>query len=147
MINQYVGNLPAMPPSFPIIYPRSSATPRGLRRIRSVGGKLAGVRRLCRCAAVPEEVLQTRHPFQHGQRDLPSEQLQAAGLEFDAIYTAEDIGSYKPSARNFEYMIEKLGEIGVQKEKILHTSESMFHNHKPANEHGLKSCWIYRRHA
>ena len=22
----------------------------------------------------------------------------------------------------------------------------MFHDHKPANDHGLKSCWIYRRH-
>jgi len=30
------------------------------------------------------------------------------GVEFDAIYTAEDIGSYKPSLRNFEYMLEKL---------------------------------------
>ena len=67
-------------------------------------------------------------------------------VEFDAIYTAEDIGSYKPSARNFDYMIEKMGEIGVRKEKILHTAESMFHDHKPANDHGLKSCWIYRRH-
>jgi putative hydrolase of the HAD superfamily len=68
-------------------------------------------------------------------------------VEFDAIYTAEDIGSYKPSARNFEYMIEKLEGIGVKREKILHTAESMFHDHKPANDHGLKSCWIYRRNA
>jgi FMN phosphatase YigB (HAD superfamily) len=22
----------------------------------------------------------------------------------------------------------------------------MFHDHKPANQMGLKSCWIYRRH-
>jgi hypothetical protein len=29
---------------------------------------------------------------------------------------------------------------------ILHTAESMFHDHKPANDYGLKSCWIYRRH-
>ena len=43
-------------------------------------------------------------------------------------------------------MIEKMGEIGVRKEKILHTAESMFHDRKPANDHGLKSCWIYRRH-
>lgn len=67
-------------------------------------------------------------------------------VEFDAIYTAEDIGSYKPSARNFDYMIEKMAEIGVRKEKILHTAESMFHDHKPANDHGLRSCWINRRH-
>ena len=35
----------------------------------------------------------------------------------------------------------------LQKEKILHTAESMFHDHKPASDYGLKSCWIYRRHA
>ena len=29
------------------------------------------------------------------------------GVEFDAIYTAEDIGSYKPNRANFEYMLER----------------------------------------
>jgi len=68
-------------------------------------------------------------------------------VEFDAIYTAEDIGSYKPSSRNFDYMLEKLASLGVAKETILHTAESLFHDHKPANAFGLRSCWIYRRHA
>jgi 2-haloacid dehalogenase len=68
-------------------------------------------------------------------------------VEFDAIYTAEDIGSYKPSGRNFQYMLEKLGGNGIAKGAILHTAESLFHDHKPANELGLASCWIYRRHA
>ncbi|MFM0165917.1 haloacid dehalogenase type II [Paraburkholderia sediminicola] len=68
-------------------------------------------------------------------------------VEFDAIITAEDVGSYKPSPRNFEYMLEKLGDRGIKKEKILHTAESLFHDHKPANEFGLASCWIYRRHS
>jgi 2-haloacid dehalogenase len=67
-------------------------------------------------------------------------------VEFDAIITAEDVGSYKPSPRNFDYMLEKLGERGISKDKILHTAESLFHDHKPANEFGLASCWIYRRH-
>jgi len=68
-------------------------------------------------------------------------------VEFDAIMTAEDIGSYKPSPRNFEYMLEKLGERDIRKETILHTAESLFHDHKPANGFGLASCWIYRRHS
>jgi putative hydrolase of the HAD superfamily len=68
-------------------------------------------------------------------------------VEFDAIYTAEDIGSYKPSPRNFEYMLEKIGGLGVSREKILHTAESLFHDHRPANEHGLANCWIFRRYA
>jgi 2-haloacid dehalogenase len=67
-------------------------------------------------------------------------------VEFDALFTAEDIGSYKPSGRNFEYMLEKLGGNGLKKGQILHTAESLFHDHKPANEFGLASCWIYRRH-
>lgn len=69
------------------------------------------------------------------------------GVTFDAIYTAEDIGSYKPAAANFDYMLEALSAHNVGKGDILHTAESMFHDHKPANTAGLASCWIYRRHA
>ena len=68
------------------------------------------------------------------------------GVTFDGVYTAEDIGSYKPSGRNFEYMIETLAHRGFQKHDILHTAESMFHDHGPANTYGLVNCWIYRRH-
>lgn len=67
-------------------------------------------------------------------------------VEFDAVYTAEDIGSYKPADRNFEYMLEKIGDIGVERDGILHTAESMFHDHEPAARHGLARCHIYRRH-
>ncbi len=66
-------------------------------------------------------------------------------VEFDAIYTAEDVGSYKPADRNFEYMLDKLKTLGVEAGEVLHTAESMFHDHGPANRHGLASCWIYRR--
>ncbi|SDR43113.1 2-haloacid dehalogenase/putative hydrolase of the HAD superfamily [Rhizobiales bacterium GAS191] len=69
------------------------------------------------------------------------------GVTFDAVLTAEDIGSYKPSPRNFEYMLEKLGGCGIAKTEILHTAESLFHDHGPANAFGLSSCWIHRRHA
>jgi len=72
---------------------------------------------------------------------------QKLGVEFDAIYTAEDIGSYKPSDRNFNYMLEKLATLGIGAHEVLHTAESMFHDHVPASRLGLKSCWIYRRHA
>jgi 2-haloacid dehalogenase len=67
-------------------------------------------------------------------------------VEFDAIFTAEDIGSYKPSPRNFTYMLEKLEAYGFTKGDILHTAESLFHDHRPANDIGLASCWIHRRH-
>lgn len=76
--------------------------------------------------------------FSHSNRKLQ--------VSFDAVFTAEDIGSYKPSPRNFEYMLEKLNAYGLKKEDILHTAESLFHDHQPANEFGLASCWIHRRH-
>jgi 2-haloacid dehalogenase len=68
------------------------------------------------------------------------------GVHFDAVYTAEDCGSYKPSIRNFEYMLSKLKTLGIEKHQILHTAESLFHDHAPANAIGLASCWIHRRH-
>jgi 2-haloalkanoic acid dehalogenase type II len=68
------------------------------------------------------------------------------GVRFDAVFTAEDIGSYKPSLRNFEYMLARLAEMGVAKNRILHTAQSRYHDHAPAQAIGLRSAWIDRRH-
>ena len=68
------------------------------------------------------------------------------GVHFDGVYTGEDIGSYKPADRNFDYMLEMLARQGIEKKDILHTAESMFHDHAPANKHGLANCWIFRRY-
>ncbi|MEL6478436.1 MAG: haloacid dehalogenase type II [Pseudomonadota bacterium] len=69
------------------------------------------------------------------------------GVTFDGAYTAEDVGSYKPTPRNFDYMLEVLGRRGIDRGDILHTAESMFHDHAPANAYGLANAWIYRRYA
>jgi 2-haloalkanoic acid dehalogenase type II len=67
------------------------------------------------------------------------------GFKFDAVYTAQDIGSYKPDLRNFEYMLSKVKEeFGVEKHEVLQTAQSQFHDHHPAKEMGIKSSWIYR---
>lgn len=68
------------------------------------------------------------------------------GVDFDARITAEDCGSYKPDLRNFDYMLKVLDRLGISRDEILHTAESMFHDHGPANRLGLANCWIYRRH-
>jgi len=68
------------------------------------------------------------------------------GVEFDYIFTAQDIGSYKPDLRNFEYLLTKLGENGIDKSKLLHVAQSLFHDHVPANRMGIPSAWIDRRH-
>ena len=67
------------------------------------------------------------------------------GIDFDGIYTAEDIGTYKPAETNFSYMLDNLSKLGVDKTNILHTAESLYHDHVPANTIGLRSCWINRR--
>jgi 2-haloacid dehalogenase len=67
------------------------------------------------------------------------------GVTFDAIFTAQDIGSYKPDPRNFEYLLARLGERGFAPDDILHTAQSLFHDHAVANRFGLASCWIDRR--
>jgi 2-haloacid dehalogenase len=67
------------------------------------------------------------------------------GVTFDAICTAEDIGAYKPDQRNFEYLLSHLAERGIDKEEILHTAESLHHDHIPARRIGLATCWIHRR--
>jgi 2-haloacid dehalogenase len=67
-------------------------------------------------------------------------------VEFDAVYTAQDIGSYKPDLANFRYMLDRLGQRGVAPGSILHTAQSLFHDHGPARQMGLASAWIDRRH-
>jgi 2-haloalkanoic acid dehalogenase type II len=67
------------------------------------------------------------------------------GVAFDAVYTAEDIGSYKPDPRNFRYMIEALKQAGHAERVILHVAQSLFHDHAPANTAGIRSAWIDRR--
>ena len=71
---------------------------------------------------------------------------QRLGVEFDHVFTAEEIGSYKPDLRNFEYMLERLGGAGIAKGELLHTAQSLFHDHVPANRLGIASAWIDRRH-
>jgi 2-haloacid dehalogenase len=67
------------------------------------------------------------------------------GVTFDAVYTAQDIGSYKPSPRNFRYLLDRLAEAGHQPGDILHVAQSLYHDHAPANACGLASAWIDRR--
>lgn len=64
---------------------------------------------------------------------------------FDAVYTAQDIGSYKPDLRNFEYLISHVkAEFGVEKNEILHVAQSLRHDHVPSKQIGLDSVWIAR---
>ena len=68
------------------------------------------------------------------------------GVEFAAIVTAEDVGSYKPQRGHFDQLFVELRRLGVAREQHVHVAESLFHDHEPAAQLGLPSVWIHRRH-
>ncbi|MFQ5936308.1 MAG: haloacid dehalogenase type II [Acidiferrobacterales bacterium] len=73
-----------------------------------------------------------------------AESNKKLGVTFDKIITAQDVGSYKPDPRNFEYAISALAEIGVAKNKILHCGQSLFHDVVPGRAVGLATMWVNR---
>jgi 2-haloacid dehalogenase len=69
------------------------------------------------------------------------------GVTFDGIVTAQDVGSYKPSPRNFEALLAETARLGVPPGRLLHVAQSLFHDHVPAKAFGLPTVWVNRRHA
>lgn len=78
-----------------------------------------------------------RASFAHSQTRI--------GVEFDAVITAQDVGSYKPDLRNFEYAFAWLAELGVERTRTLHVAQSLFHDHEPAKALGMRTVWVNRR--
>lgn len=78
--------------------------------------------------------------------DLFAASNRRLGVTFDWVITAEQVGSYKPSHRNFEVALERIEGAGVPRQRILHVAQSLFHDHVPARELGLATAWIDRRH-
>jgi 2-haloalkanoic acid dehalogenase type II len=74
-----------------------------------------------------------------------AESNRKLGVEFDLVVTAEDVGSYKPALGHFEKALAELARMGIKKSEVLHTAQSLFHDHVPAKRMGLTSIWINRR--
>ncbi len=68
------------------------------------------------------------------------------GVGFTSVLTAEDIGSYKPSPRNFDALAAEARRLHIGDGKLLHVAQSLFHDHVPAKRAGLPTVWINRRH-
>ncbi|MGZ4771513.1 MAG: HAD family hydrolase [Ilumatobacteraceae bacterium] len=68
------------------------------------------------------------------------------GVDFDAVVTAEDVGSYKPQRGHFDGLFAELDRLGVARDRLVHVAESLFHDHQPAAALGIPSVWIHRRH-
>ncbi len=69
-----------------------------------------------------------------------------SGSRFAAIYTAEDIGSYKPDPRNFRYPASTAWpKPGTGRTRSCMSRRASFTTMLPANRCGLVSAWIDRR--
>jgi 2-haloacid dehalogenase len=74
--------------------------------------------------------------------DLFAASNRRLGVTLDWVITAQQVGSYKPSHRNFAFAFER---IGVPRERILHVAQSLFHDHVPAKQLGMTTVWVDRR--
>ncbi|MGI9418088.1 MAG: HAD family hydrolase [Geminicoccaceae bacterium] len=70
---------------------------------------------------------------------------EALGVEFDAVYTAEDAGTFKPDAGMFSYLLSKFEEAGIEKRQVLHVAGSIRFDHVPAKRLAMNTCWIHRK--
>jgi 2-haloacid dehalogenase len=68
------------------------------------------------------------------------------GTRFAAVITAEDVGSYKPSPRNFAALLAEASRLGIGRDRLLHVAQSLYHDHAPAKAAGLATAWVNRRH-
>jgi len=64
------------------------------------------------------------------------------GIELDCVVTAQQAQSYKPSLRNFETLLQR---IPVEKTRLLHVAESLYHDVVPAQSLGIATVWVNRR--
>jgi 2-haloacid dehalogenase len=74
--------------------------------------------------------------------DLFAYSAQKLRVVFDAVITAQQCQSYKPSLNNFR-VAEK--RVGVPKSQWLHVAQSLFHDIAPAKQIGLDTVWVNRR--
>jgi putative hydrolase of the HAD superfamily len=77
-------------------------------------------------------------------RDSFAASNRRLGVTFTSVLTAQDIGSYKPSSRNFDALLAEARSLGVEG-RLLHVAQSLFHDHLPAKQAGLPTVWINRR--
>ncbi|WVQ78604.1 haloacid dehalogenase, type II [Cryptococcus sp. DSM 104549] len=80
--------------------------------------------------------------------EVTRKQLETGWGEFDGVYTAEDIGTYKPDLRNFRYALKRLDEdFDIDMREVICVANSKFHDIIPAKRMGLQAAWINRPNA
>lgn len=74
-------------------------------------------------------------------RDMFLQTERKLQIKFHQVLTSEQIGSYKPARRNFEYLLQRLE---TTPDAVLHVAQSLYHDHVPARELGIRSVWVDR---
>lgn len=73
--------------------------------------------------------------------DLFAQTQRVIGVPFDAVVTAERVGSYKPALGHFQYFRDNILASG---DEWVHTACSWVHDIAPARELGIPRIWIDR---
>lgn len=76
--------------------------------------------------------------------DLFAETRKHLGVDFEAVITAEQARSYKPSLHNFELA---LSTMAIPRDRLLHVGQSIYHDVIPAQSLGLSTVWVNRKSA
>ena len=73
--------------------------------------------------------------------DLFERTARRLQTHFDAVITAQQVGSYKPGLGHFAAARERLG---LTPDSWLHVAQSLYHDHVPAKSLGLRTVWVDR---
>jgi len=65
-------------------------------------------------------------------------------VEFTAVITAQQAGSYKPSLNNFQLALRTLE---ISPDGLLHAGQSIYHDVVPARSLGISTVWVNRKSA
>lgn len=65
-------------------------------------------------------------------------------VRFDHVYSALELGAYKPDAAVFEAVARRLEYRGVARDQVLHAASSLEGDNLPAKRCGLAAAWIDR---
>ncbi len=76
--------------------------------------------------------------------DLFAETRKLFNVAFDAVITAEQLRSYKPSPNNFRVALQTLA---IRPGQLLHAGQSRYHDVVPARCVGISSVWVNRKSA
>ena len=63
-------------------------------------------------------------------------------VRFDAVVTAQQVHSYKPSLNNFEALLRRHA---IPRDRLLHVAESLYHDVEPARSLDIATVWVNRR--